>query len=272
LIEAPIPKDKWIAPDAETISFPPIPGADVREGSEYLSGCDFQGTCVTNPEVRGGYVAFVASNNNRMQKPPQSLDRMHAALSMQISFNQRVLKNEEEVSGINHGMADFLMDMSLAEDNPLFVCVNVGERMSGTQPVCGQSWTHEDRQMTAINPPMPELDNSRESVALSWVVKALTWPHALERSGDPGYLRPGRRVIVYPKFLDKLESVLEAGDVTNDKSYQVAYQKILEQSCTWPISSRPIMLAENAPRIETNMQQNGWRMRNALRWLVTDKF
>jgi hypothetical protein len=60
---------------------------------------------------------------------------MHACYQKQVAFNQRVLKDEEEVSGINSGLADFMQGMSFAIDNPVFVYVNVGERMRGTRPV-----------------------------------------------------------------------------------------------------------------------------------------
>jgi hypothetical protein len=92
------------------------------------------------------------------------------------------LKNEEEVSGINSGLADFLVGLSVEVENPVFVCVNVRERMRGTQPICGRLWTQEDRQMTATNPPMEKLDKYRESVTLSGIVDALTWRHVIEVS------------------------------------------------------------------------------------------
>jgi hypothetical protein len=111
---------------------------------------------------------------------------------------------EEEVSGINSGIADFMQDMSFAEDKPVFVCVHVVERMRGTQPICGQLWTQEARQMTATNIVKDGLGNSRESVALSGVYDAFLWRHAMETSLDPSAKRPGQRVIVYPRLLDKL--------------------------------------------------------------------
>jgi hypothetical protein len=59
------------------------------------------------------------------------------------------------------------MGMSMEIEKPLFVCVNVGERMWGTQPVCGELFTQEDRQMSATCVPMAGLGNSGEEVVLS---------------------------------------------------------------------------------------------------------
>jgi hypothetical protein len=56
---------------------------------------------------------------------------MHACSQTQVAFNQRILKNEEEVSGINADLADFLQEMSMT--TPLCACVNVGGYMCGHQ-------------------------------------------------------------------------------------------------------------------------------------------
>jgi hypothetical protein len=57
-------------------------------------------------------------------------------------------------------MADFPQNMSMGQ--PLFACVNVGGRMRGTQPVCGELWNQEARQMSATCLPIHGLGNSRE--------------------------------------------------------------------------------------------------------------
>jgi hypothetical protein len=57
---------------------------------------------------------------------------------------------------------------------------------------------------------------------------------AMETSLDPKYKRPGQRVIVYPKFLDKLGSVLASGNIGLDTAgnRHLAYEKIMyTQSC-----------------------------------------
>jgi hypothetical protein len=102
---------------------------------------------------------------------------MHACQQKQVAFNRRVLKPEEEVSGINSGLADFLQEMSFAPENPVYVCVNVGERTKGTQPIGGQLWTQECRQMSVTNKVVEDRDSSRKAVALSGRTR---WTRALE--------------------------------------------------------------------------------------------
>jgi hypothetical protein len=145
------------------------------------------------------------------------------------------LKNEEEVSGINSGMADFLQDMSFAPEHSVFVCVNVGERMRGTQPIAGELWAQEGRQMTATAELVEGLDSSRESVALSGVYNALVWRHAMETSMDPNYKRRGQRVIVYPRFLDKFGIILASGNVGFDikGNRDIVYENGLQEKETW---------------------------------------
>jgi hypothetical protein len=93
---------------------------------------------------------------------------MHAFVQKRVAFNQRILKNEELVAGINVDLADFLQGMSMQV--PLFACVNVGGRMRETQPICGGPWTQEGRRMSATCLPMHGLGKSREEVALSCIV------------------------------------------------------------------------------------------------------
>jgi hypothetical protein len=58
--------------------------------------------------------------------------------------------------------------------------------------------------------------NSREKVAFSGIVDVLSWRRAFEISQDPNFLRAGQRVVVYPKFLDKLDAILASGDIGLD--------------------------------------------------------
>jgi hypothetical protein len=74
-------------------------------------------------EISGGRIALITTNNNPVQVPPRSLDRMHASRQRQIAFNKRVLKAEEQIARINSGFADFLQDMSFDPVEPVFVCV-----------------------------------------------------------------------------------------------------------------------------------------------------
>jgi hypothetical protein len=139
-----------------------------------------QGFRVPNPAIPGAHIALIATNNNRVQTPINSLDKMHVCLQKQFELNQRILRNEEEASAINADLDDFLQDMQM--DAPLFACVNAGGMMRGTQPVWGQLWTEENRQMSATCLPEEGLGNSREELALSAIVDVLSWRHAPEPS------------------------------------------------------------------------------------------
>jgi hypothetical protein len=82
-----------------------------------------------DPEVQGGRIALIASNNNIVQKPPNSLDRMHASLPKQVAYNQRVLSAENEIAGINCDIGEFLSQMSANPTEPVIICVNAGESL-----------------------------------------------------------------------------------------------------------------------------------------------
>jgi hypothetical protein len=88
-------------------------------------------------------------------------------------------------------------------------------------------------------------------VPLSGIADVLSWRHALETSHDPNYLTPGRRVVVYPKFLDKLGEVFASGDIGIDRvqSRWPADKTILVQSMTWPHDKRPVLLPEGDHRL-----------------------
>jgi hypothetical protein len=170
----------------------------------------------------------------------------------------------EEVSSINSGLSDFLNGLSLAK--PTFVCLNIGERMRGTQPICGQLWIQEDRQMTAMGKCLPDIGTTLEEVVISGIADALACRYTLEivdYEAHPEYKRPGQRVIVYPKFLDRLGGVLATGDPSVDPvdSRRPAYEAILIQSCTWEDSRRPIMSPEESealtrwPELARNFQE-----------------
>jgi hypothetical protein len=154
---------------------------------------------VSNPELPGGSTALVAINNNEMQKPPTALGRMHASCQKQIAFNKWVVEKENEIAHINSEMADFLIDMDLGLTT--FVFLNVGERMRCTQQVCGQLWINVSRKMTATRTVLPGLSTSRGSMTLSGISEVLTWRQVLEFLEE--YPRPGKRVIIYPDFLQK---------------------------------------------------------------------
>jgi hypothetical protein len=97
---------------------------------------------------------------------------------------------------------------------PVFVCGNVGERMRGTQPICGQLSTQKDRQMTVTNGCLSRLGTSREDFALPGLADVLSWKHTLEvfdHELRPDYKLLTQRVIVFPKFMDKSKLILATG-------------------------------------------------------------
>jgi hypothetical protein len=113
LAEAAVPRDKLVSRDAESMTYPPMPDEFVGNSAELLFSGGSLRSRVPNPEIAGGYIALIEQNNNQMQDPPLALDRMHACLQRQVAFNRRASKNEEEIGGINSGLADFLQDMRI---------------------------------------------------------------------------------------------------------------------------------------------------------------
>jgi hypothetical protein len=175
LAELPVQKDRWATHDPEVLTYPPMSQEFAEHSAQLLFSGISQRARVPNPGVAGGHIALIATNNNSVQDPPFALDSMHAFRQMQISFNHRILKIEEQVAGINSGLGDFLRDLSFSEEDPLFNCVGVRHTMRGTQPVGGQLWTRCSRQMSATNKVLQGMDSSRESVAISAIAEAVCW-------------------------------------------------------------------------------------------------
>jgi hypothetical protein len=65
-------------------------------------------------------------------------------------------------------------------------------------------------------------------------------------SQDPTYLRPGQRVVVFPKILDKHATVLNTGNVGHDpvdSRWQI-YEMVLNKIRTWPGCNCPVARCE----------------------------
>jgi hypothetical protein len=114
---------------------------------------------LSDPEIAGGRIALIATNNNPVQVPLPALDHMHASLEKQRVFNRRVLKAEDPIAGINSGMGNLLQDMTL--DAPVFICVGAGHTMRRNQPVGGQYWYQEKRHMTATRSLIERMDQPK---------------------------------------------------------------------------------------------------------------
>jgi hypothetical protein len=131
-----------------------------------------------------------------------------------------VIEAEKEGASLNCDVGDFLSEMSLNEE--VIICVNGSEEMKkDEEAVAGQLWVQGDRQMSAYNRVLDGMANSRESAILSAAEEAATWKHALELEDGA---RKGQRVVIYPKELSQLETVLSTGDpnVDVEEGHQIA--------------------------------------------------
>jgi hypothetical protein len=93
------------------------------------------------------------------------------------------------------------------------VAIGVGQKMMGTQPICGQLWIRENRKMTETGT-VPQ--------TLPGLLDALTLRYALE--SNPNFKTPGLRVIIHTDFLSKLGSVLGTADLGMGPSY---FQRVI---------------------------------------------
>jgi hypothetical protein len=230
LADLPIPKGKWVSKDVVVLTYPPMPDRHAIQSAQILLG-GRQQERYDDPEVQGGRIALVASNNNKVQKPPNSLDRMHASLPKQVAYSQRVLSAENKIAGINCDIGEFLSQMSPNPAEPVIICVNAGESLKGhKQHFGGRLWLQSDRQMTATNIQFDGMPNDGVSVCLAGVTGAVEWDHVLE-TALPKHTT--QRVVIYPPSLSKLETVLISGHIESDteNGHDIAYQRILS-SCS----------------------------------------
>jgi hypothetical protein len=126
LAEKPIPKDKWSNSLVTVLSYPPMSDEIAVDFGRILLG-GRQQERYDDPEVQGGRIAVIASNNSIVQKTPNVLDRMYESHSKQVAYSQRVLSAEDEIAGINSEAADFLSQMTVNPSEPIIICVNAGE-------------------------------------------------------------------------------------------------------------------------------------------------
>jgi hypothetical protein len=214
LVEIPVPKDKWIYEDITVLSYPPMPDQHATHSAQILVGGGKLQERYDDPGVQGGQIALIASNNNKVQRPPNSLDRIHASVPKQVAYNQHILSAEDEIAGINSEVGDFLSNMSVSPAEPIIICTNAGESLKRhEQHLGGQLWLQSDRQMTATNIRFDRMSNDATSVTLAAAAEAVEWAHVLE-TGLPK--RTTQRVVIYPPSLSKLETVLTTWNVALD--------------------------------------------------------
>jgi hypothetical protein len=180
LAEQPISKDKSFTNDMIAYSQPTMSDDIAVYHASILFGGRIQER-YPDPEVQGRKIALVAVNNNIVQKPPNSLDRMHASLRKQVAYSQRLLSAENEIAGINCDIAEFLSQMRVNPSEPITVCVNAGGSFKlHEQHLGGQLWLQGDRPMTATNIQFEGMSNDAVSVTLSAVAEAVQWARTLE--------------------------------------------------------------------------------------------
>jgi hypothetical protein len=169
---------------------------------------------------------------------------MQSTYQKQVAYNQRIMKAEEEISGINCDIADFVSQMSLDPADELIICVNgTHELGKGERAMAGQLWIQGDKMMTAANPAFPGMSNTSESAVLSAAAEALEWRNdALELPNPP---RKGQRVVIYPKGLWSLEEVLATGSTDGlEEGHDIACQRILAAANQFELT--PTFLKEDS--------------------------
>jgi hypothetical protein len=107
--------------------------------------------------------------------------------------------------------------------------------------------------MTAKSNILDGMDFGKESVALSGIVEAVAWRHALKNTSDPGFLRRGQRVIVCPKFLTKFKTVMTTGNIGLDMDgcHDIAYERIMSECQRWSETCRPLFLPDDSAAVRT---------------------
>jgi hypothetical protein len=229
-------------------SVPPVPDGQVGNLPTLLFG---PGRHIQerydDPEVQGGKIALIAFKQIHVQKPPNSLDSMQSTLLKQVAFNQRIIEAENEISGTNCDLADFVAGMTLDPAEEMIICVNGSEEMKRSETaMAGQLWMQGERKMAGSNPPYDGMSNSKEAAILTAVAEAVVWKNdALEVDGR----RRGQWVVIYPKELTQLDAVLTSGDpnIDEEDGHPIAYQKVLAAAQSY--ENPPVFLREDCERI-----------------------
>jgi hypothetical protein len=160
----------------------------------------------------------------------------------QVAYSERVLQAEDEVAGINCDIAEFLSGMS--STGLVTVCINASDSLKRGQSIIGgQFWHQEGRSMTATNPIMDGMLNTRHVAILSAAAEAVEWTNPMETVSPEGK-RQASRVIVYPADIPLIEPAVEEfaqNPSAREDGSHIAYTKILSN----------VMKFEQLPRILT---------------------
>jgi hypothetical protein len=109
-----------------------------------------------------------------------------------------------------------------------------------------------DRQMSAYDRVFDRMADSRESAILSAAAEAVAWKHASELEDGA---RKGQRVVMYPKELSQLETVLSTGDpnVGSEDGHPIAYSAILQAAQSY--ERPPLFLREDHDLITSDPEK-----------------
>jgi hypothetical protein len=204
LAEEPYSRDKWYSTsDIMEFTFPTLPDSQIKEEPTILFG---PGSLLQerydDPEVQRGKIVPIAFKQNKVQKPPNSLDRMHSTYLKQVAYNDRVIEAEKEVSSINCDVAYFLSGMSFDPNDQVVICVNGSEEMKrNEEAIGGQLWMQGDRQMSASNRVLEGMADSRESTILSAAAEGFygsNWMTALKKANE--WLSTRRNCLNWKRF------------------------------------------------------------------------
>jgi hypothetical protein len=178
---------------------------------------------------------------------------MQSTHMKQVAFNQRIIAAEEENSGINCDVSDFVSEMTLDPSEEVIICVNGSQEMKrGETSMAGQLWIQGDRKMSVSNSPLPGMANTKEAAVLSAVADAVSWKNEAIEPEDPP--RKGKRVVVYPKELSHLDTVITSGDPSVDGDHVIAYPAILEHAQTFEVP--PVFIKEDAESITAHPEMS----------------
>jgi hypothetical protein len=173
---------------------------------------------------------------------------MTARKQKQVAYNERVSQAEDEISGINCDIANFLSGMS--STGTITVCINAGASMKKNEAILGgQFWQQEGRSMTATNGIIEGIPNTRESAILSAAAEAVEWIHPIESVTADGK-RATSRIVIYPADMPQIEEA--SSDFSQNPSEaedgsHIALSKILEHSTKY--ASLPRFYREDSSEI-----------------------
>jgi hypothetical protein len=96
------------------------------------------------------------------------------------------------------------------------------------------------------------MPNTKDAAVLSAVAGAVSWKNEAIEPMDPP--RKGKRVVVYPKELSHLDTVINSGDPSVDADHEIAYQVILEHAQTFEVP--PVFIKEDGESIAAHPEMS----------------